>query len=366
MDNEAFVQAIEDKVKAGLGRPVEPGEGERQNIDEGSPEDVVVDTPAQEPEVAAEEAADAAEAALPDDATQDEVDAAREQAAQEYYVSRYRTREEAEAAYAAKDSTIGRMGQKLGQLERELAEARERKPEEAAEQAPAEEELDVAAWSEWADHEITTGNAENAAIRALTEGGLDGYRVLINRWMGAVDEDGEPDFEARTRAQQFNAEVRLEMQRTAGQPTQPQPVVPAQAPPPEQPRPSTDGERIAAQHILEAQYPDWEQHKEGMASIVETLDPETQQFLRSQAQMGIAGRAKSLEYLYLAARQRKAEAQRVADARSDASGDAAIVAATVASAEATTSRTPQSEAESSKQSRRNELRKEWGLAPLSE
>lgn len=314
----------------------------------------------------AEAAADAAEAALPDDASEQEVADARAAAEEQFYVAKYRTREEAEEGLKAKDSTIGRLGQRLGALERELAAAKAKPPEPEPVAETQAEELDVPAWEEWAEHQVRAGNGEQGALKALEEGGLPGYELFVNRWMAARDpETGEPDEDARLAAMQFNNAVMLELQQIRQHPQPAAPAAPAVPAPPAPPEIATaEADLQAAEHILEASYPDWRQHQERMAALIPTLPDETRAWLRAEAQIGIAGRARALEYVYLAARQQAQKAQQVADAAAEASGDAAIVAATVTSAEATRTRTPRPEAEQRALSRRNELRKEWGLEPM--
>lgn len=379
MDTTEFEKRIQEKIEAREQFVREPGPGEDTEVEAtpaaAEPPPVTPETPAT-PETpptpavdeAATAAADAAEAALPEGATADEVAEARTAAEEQFYVGHYRTKDDAEEGLKAKDSTIGRLGQRLGALERELAAAKAKpaEPETPAAETAQAEELDVPAWEEWAEHQVSNGNGEQSALKALEEGGIPGYELFMSHWMGARDpETGQPDEEQRLAAMQFNNAVLLELQQVRQQPqTQETPAAaPARPSPAAEP---ADGDLQAAEHILEAQYPDWRQHQGRMATLIPTLPDETRAWLRAEASIGIAGRARALEYVYLAARQQAQKAQATADAAAEASADAAIVAATVTSAEATRTRTPRPEAEQRALSRRNELRKEWRLPPVED
>jgi hypothetical protein len=307
-------------------------------------------TPTPEEAAGAEAAADAAEEALPDDATAEEVEEARANAESEFYLGTYRTREEAERGLAEKDALIGRHGQRIDEVTRQLEALQSER--EAVNETP--EQLDVEAWQEWAEEKIETGAGAQGALQALTEGGNQGYEIYFKAWMRDPDQAAD--------AILFNDALKLEMaaQRAAI----------ASAPTPEQLEAQAESDRLAAQAAVEARRPDLNEYRDAMAAVVDDLPQERLDWLRAQAESGREGAELALEWLYLEARVHRAgpvsaaaEAERKQRA---ASADRAKLSATTSSAEATPSRTPLSEAEKAGLAVKNRNRVAWGLDPIEE
>jgi hypothetical protein len=279
---------------------------------------------------------------LPDDATQEERDAAEEQARSEFYVGRYKTREDAERGIAEQKLTIDRQFNEMKRMREALA----------AQPEPQQQQLDLPQWEEWAQREVENGAGERGAIAALENGGYQGYQIYLKAWLD--DEDGRAD------AMLFNNAMMMEVADARAQ---------AATAPIEQ---SADPGlvMVEARRMVEAKRPDLGEYESAMVEVVEQLDEGTRAWLTEQAQEGAEGQARVLDYLYLEARTRTAPKQAEAAAREAerraTSARRAKVGATVASAEATPARTPLNEAELAVIRTKNVRRKEWGLEPLPE
>lgn len=314
-----------------------------------APADIEV-TPTPEEAAGAEAAADAAEEALPDDATDEEREQARAEAEAEFYVGRYRTREEAEKGLAEKDAMIGRLGQQAGEAQRQLEalQAEREKVDETPEQ------LDVAEWETWAEARVSEGAGNAGALEALKEGGYDGYQIYLKAWLSDPEQVGD--------ATLFNNALVVEMaeQRAAI----------ASAPSPEQLDRNAADARAAAQASVLARRPDLPEYEEAMGEVLDSLPQERLDWLRAQSESGREGMELALEWLYLEARvSRSTPSQAAAEAerkQRTASADRAKLAATTSSAEATPTRTPLTEAEKAGMAVKNRNRVAWGLDPIEE
>jgi hypothetical protein len=315
-------------------------------------EEVVAPEPTtEETAAAAEAAADAAEAELPDDATDEERAAAREEAERDFYVLRYRTREEAEAGFREKEELIGRQGLELGEMKKQLEALQAER--QAVQEQP--KQIDRAAWTEWAEQAVAEGMGAQGALEALSQGGYAGYEVYLREWLSDPEQVAE--------ATLFNNALTLEMseQRAAA----------AAAPAIEQQRAvaAADESVVAKQRLLEKR-PDLNDYEETMAEILDTLPPERRTWLRQQAESGVEGKETALEWLYLEARLSKAstvaEAAVTERKQRETSAARAKVAATTSTAEGTPTRTPLTEAERKAIALRNRNREAWGLEPLDE
>lgn len=375
MDADAFAEAIERKASEARGE--EPVEEEAPELVEPPvadvpPEEPAAEEPAEAPEPEAAEpeatdeegaaaAADEAIAELGEDATEEERETAAREAAAEFYAGRYKTREEAEEGIRQKDSTIGRLGQQVGQLRKEVEAAQEAAREQAAQEA---EELDVPAWENWASTMVEQGAGEQGAIKALEEGGYAGYEIYLNRWLAARTDEGEIDTTALAQATQFNNALMMEMAEQRAQ----QAVAERQAE--QQPEQQAPDVAAAARQIVLQRHPDIDEYEDKMTDIVHSLDPETRGWLAEQAMSGAAGTARALEYVLLQAKASRVDtqsrAQKIADEQAETAERAAKVSASVATSEAT-ARTPQrSEAEQRALDYKNERVKAMGLQPTEE
>lgn len=307
------------------------------------------------PEETLEEAQQRAEDELPSDATQEEIDAARAEAADQFYVGRYKTREEAERGLSEKDATIQRLHQERDRARQEL----EQRP--ATEAAAEPTEIDRGAWTEWAQQQIDAiedpAQAEALATRALEEGGYDGYEVFLTAWLESEDP------RVRARATTFNNRVTMEMAdmraRAAAEPIHRDNAV--------------EDARIEARDardILAARRPDFAEMEEKFADVAEGLDEETRTYLTNLAGQGVDGKMRAMEYLYLEAKSRttesRARAQRVERQQRDLADESDKLAATVTTTEAVPTRTTLSETELKARKVVNARRREWGLELLPE
>jgi hypothetical protein len=275
---------------------------------------------------------------LPEDATAEERQEAEDRAVEDFYAGRYKTREEAERGIAEKDDTIQR-------LHRERAELRQQLEAAAAEQAAVP--LDTRAWQEWAEEQVESGAGQQGALEALREGGYEGYQIYLKAWL--EDDEGRAD------AVLFNNAMMMEI---------------AQRAPAPEPERTPQEEAVAARALALQRRPDLVEYEDDMAAVVDQLAPETREWLKEEAQSGVEGKARALEYLYLEARAgrapRREAAQKRENARRRSSATAAKVDATVTSSEATPVRTPLSEAEQEALRVKNERRVAWGQEPLPE
>ena len=286
------------------------------------------DRPTEEEEAEAEAAADAAAAALPEDATDEEIETARQEARDEFYVGRYRTKEAAEAGLAEKDSTIERLFADKANLERQLREANER--QEQQEQQGEPESLDLPAWEQWAADAVEGGAGERGAMEALREGGYDGYRIYARHWLASEDP------QERAAALDFNNEVIMQVAEVRA----------AAAAERARAQPSASEESEQAARLASSWHTDYGEYSEKMTEIASSLSDEDASFLRRLANDGVEGKARALEHLYFRAKAASPPAQKTETAeaierrRRKASADAATLAATTPTAEGTTSRTP--------------------------
>jgi hypothetical protein len=270
---------------------------------------------------------------------------------EDFYVRRYKTREDAEIGFAEKDATIERQF-------RELQELRERN--EAIEQAVDAEpqQLDVQAWREWAEEQVENGLGERGAMAALAEGGEDGYDIYISAWQRSEDEEQRAiAFAFNNKVQRAFAERRVAAAMEAREPD----------------RTPTEEAQLAQQRTASL-YPDFDEYKEQMDRVATEpgLIPEsTKAFLRTLAnEGGLEGKAQVWDYLYQRAKAlgapKRAQAAQVERRQRRASADAAKTSAMVSSAEGTPTRTPLTEAEQEVIRYKNERRERWGLELLEE
>jgi hypothetical protein len=306
-----------------------------------APESEEEDTPAPSEEEAEEDAEPDAEEALDDLAEEGEEPEEEE----EFFVARYKTKEAAEEALREKDETIQRLFRERDE------ERRQREEIEEAVQQPVAQQLDVAAWHEWAEEAVANGAGKDGAMLALNQGGIAGYDLYIGHWVR--------DEEQAAEAIAFNNEVQRELNDMR--------VRAALAPQVEE-RQQADARAEAEQARREvaARYEDFESLSDEMDRLAVSLPEDQRAVLYDQAISGVEGKKLVWEHLYLLASRERAPARARANAeekkRRRASGDSAKVAATVSSSEGAAGRTPQlSEAERAVLDKRNALRKEWGL-----
>lgn len=312
--------------------------------------DAVEEQPTPEEAAAAAEAADEAEAALPDDATDEEREAARAEAEDEFYAGTYKTREEAEKGIAEQNATITRLFAERDQALRAAEEAQQQ-PEEP-------DELDVPAWDAWAQSAVENGEGHLGAIEALKNGGYEGYQLYMRHWLSATDENGDPDARQRTAATLFNNDMILEIAEVRS-------AAAAQA---QRQTPSATESLVEAQEIVRAKYPDLDNYGDAMAEVITGMSAGDTQFLRGLAESGLEGKARAIEMVLLQAKTRgpnpSARARQVERQRRASSADAATLAATTSSAEGAPARTPPPETEQIAQDRKAGLRARQSLPPL--
>lgn len=321
--------------------PEDKNEGELAATPDVEPDAEGVERDTQEAADAAA-AADAAEDALPEDATEEEIEAARAKAEEEFYVGRYKTREEAEKALEEKDRTTREALQRAARAEKEMEEMR------AAAAEAAQQPLDEESWEEWASESVEEGKGEEAALAALQTGGYEGYAIVLKHWMRA---DPGAAMVFNNLVAEERAAARANAERSAART-------------PEDDVLDRNREAAAARAKVAEKYPDYAEVEEIMDEVVDSLDDETRAWMREQSEQGVAGKARVLDYLYLAGRStkttKKALATKTERKQRRTSADAAIVSATVAAAEGTAAHTPPSEAEREGNRRKNVLRKRTG------
>jgi hypothetical protein len=353
-----FEQAVRRKRAEALGETIEeetpdaPPEEEPEPEPaerEGEPEEAPPpgeEGEGEDEEDAAAAAADAAEAELGEDATEEEISEARQAATDEFYVGRYKTREEAERGIAENHETTARLFQEINELKQQLAEP---EPE------PGPEQLDVRAWQEQAAEMVATGVGRDGALAFLREGGHEGYDIYLREWVKSEDPAQLAE------ALSFNTDYTVETARAAAQ----QVAAPALE---RDSQARSREEAEAAYGQLASIRSDLPEMRAAMDEIVDELDEGTRRWLTDQAQSGLEGKLRSLDYVYLAAKanggSRATEAQRVENARRVTSSDRAKVRGTVSSAEGTTARTSLSATEQYVLDRKNGLRRQLGLAEI--
>lgn len=333
---------------------VEP-ETEGQQV--GTPDAPVADEVQVEADrLAATEAADKAEGELPADASQEEIDAARAQAAEEFYVGRYKTRAEAEDAFAEKDRVLNESLRERAELRQQLRDQEAARLEQE-QQEP--QQIDVPVWEQWADQQVAAGRAEQAALEAIQTGGVAGYNVLLRSWMNAVDEDGEPDTRARTDAVIFNNDFVMESARIRAQ----QAVEPVL-----DDRSERNGREDAqdAEAIIKSEIKDWSKLEPHMDTALEALTPGDREYLKELAGQGVTGKVQALRFVANATRglsaEQRAQAQIRAHDEERASADRDILAATTVTSEARIPDTPRTEAQGRADKWVGDIRKEMGIA----
>lgn len=379
MDTQEFATALEQKrqeaIEERYGAPAEeaaPEGGEEGSVDQSvdAVEDGAIGDTGQEvglsPEAAPpaeeepteEEAREAAAEALGEEASEEEREAAREQASEEFYVGRYKTREEAEKALEEGRLTVDRLHSERANWERERStlvkqiEANQRAEEESR-------QLDIPAWNEWAAEAVEEGEGASGALAALSNGGYPGYEIYLKAWMGSEDPD------VRGEALAFNNQLMLEVSDLRAQRV----VAEREA---AQPAQSEAELALEARRAILARRPDFAEYEDAMNEVLDEM-PEgdtVRNYLKALAQGGVHGKERVLDHLYLEAKARSQgktrEARKAEGERRIASSQAAKVAASVSSAEATVARTPRTEAERAVIAKKNDLRERWGLAPIEE
>lgn len=319
------------------------------------PDEEIVDAEAAEPP--AEEDADPdapededeqpeGEEETPDE---EDPDADAEQDAEDFYVGRYRTREDAEAGIAEQKRTIDR-------LYREMHEQREQRQQQVEQ---PQQQVDPAAWNQWAVEAVENGAGERGAMEALQTGGQAGYDIYAAHWMASEDPA------ERAQAVAFNNEVTRAYAE--------QRAIAAVAPLlQDRQQAAAVDEAEHARAKIAARHEDFGEYEDEMNRLIEeeVLPLETRQMLHGWATSGLEGKVAAWDYLYAQAKAsavpRREQARTQERARRRTSGDAAKVAATVSSSEATPTRTTLTESERAVIGKKNELRKEWNLPLLDE
>jgi hypothetical protein len=271
---------------------------------------------------------------------------------EEFFVGRYRTKEDVEAGIREKDATIARLFRE--RIDREQGPGEQ--PQQPDQDGPV---LDRAAWSEWAQTAVEEGQGVQGALAALETGGQQGYDIYVAHWL----ESDDPS--ERAQAIAFNNEVtRQYAAQNARQAVQPE-IERVRSTPPDDPQ--------AVRQAFAAKHPDFEQLEPEMDRLIledGALDVETKQWLADLAEQGGAGKQRALEYLYMTAAATRAPVRaKVAKEerqRRKVSADEAKLAATVSSAEGSSTRTPLPEAELAVVRRRNAIREKAGMPLLPE
>lgn len=258
---------------------------------------------------------------------------------EQFYLARYKTREEAERGKAEADATIDR-------LHRERAEWQQ--------QEQQRQEFDPQAWADWSAESVANGAGEQGALDALNHGGVRAYDVYLAHWAADPDQ--------AVVALTFNNDVQRHLAT--------QHALAAVAPLlDEQKQRNVEEEAIRARSTVAARHPDFDDLEQEMDRMVleenGLLDTPTKQWLEETARtQGVQGKVNALEYLYRVASQtaspRRREAQTIERRRRKETSDAAKVSATVSSSEATGTRTPLTEAELAVLTKRNSIRAKLG------
>jgi hypothetical protein len=318
--------------------------------------DAVEELPTPEEAAAAEEAGQAAVDALPETATQEEQDAVRAQAEEEYFVGTYKTKEDAERGFEEKNLTIDRLYSEVNDLKQQISEAKE--------EAPAEVKIDPVVWDNWAAEQVAAGNGEQAALAALREVGYSGYEIVMRNWLAVTENDEMTAEEAareRAEAIMFKDAVLLEM-------TEARATSVAQQ---QDAKPDSAEAQNQAHAIALAKYPDLDQYTAEMRAEVEQMQPEDRAFLKQLAEDGVEGSARALEMVFLRAKAKKGpssqeRAQAAETRRRIASEDAATLAATTSTSEGVATRTPPPRIVDYALERKRGIRERQNLPPLEE
>jgi hypothetical protein len=157
---------------------------------------------------------------------------------EEFFVGRYRTKEDVEAGIREKDATIARLFRE--RIDREQGPGEQ--PQQPDQGGPV---LDQAAWSEWAQTAVEEGQGVQGALAALEQGGQQGYDIYVAHWL----ESDDPS--ERAQAHAFNNEVtRQYAAQNARQAVQPE-IERMRSTPPDDPQ--------AVRQAFAAKHPDFEQ-----------------------------------------------------------------------------------------------------------
>jgi hypothetical protein len=315
---------------------------------EGDPE------PLDEPDESVEEEGeeeDAAEEEQPEEEASEEPEAEEEGEPQDgFYVGRYKTKEAAEAGLREKDETITRIFRELHEQRQQI--------ETALQEQEGPDQLDVAAWQEWAENAVEAGAGPDGAIQALRTGGQHGYNLYLRAWM---DDD-----ERRADALAFNNQVMLELAEQRAR----QAIMPFTE---DLAAREQRAEAASAKERVQERFADFADYQDEMDRLIEeegALPEETKVFLADIARSSFQGKVQAWEYLYMAAARnrapQKAKASKAEAGRRRTSADQAKVQAMVSTAEGAANRTPPSAADLAVIRRKNELRKEWDLPLLPE
>ena len=326
-------QAMQDMGLLTPPQPDEPLDTEEPEVeDEPPPEDT---EPGHEEEPEPEEQEEPPQAEAPE---AEEADG--------FYVGRYRTREEAEAALAEARLTIDRLNNEKAMRERE-----EREQEQ--------QQFSPQAWHEWSAEQMEQGvDAREAANVALQHGGEAAYDIFLAHWLA--------DPEQAAQAHAFNNYVQRQV-ATQHALAAVQPLLQ------EQQTRSIESEAVQARAAVAARHPDFDELEQEMDRLVLSengpIDEGTKQWLEQTALTGgVQGKVIALEHLYAIASQtispKRRQARAAEQNRRKASADAAKVSATVSSSEASGARTPLSEAELAVLAKKNAIRAKLGQPQL--
>lgn len=287
--------------------------------------------------------------AEPDDVDLEEDDG------EEFFIGRYKTKEEAERGIAEQHATIARLFRE--RVQREQAQEEQQQQEQPVERSGPQ--LDENEWAEWAQTAVEEGQGVQGALAALEKGGPRGYDIYVGRWLESEDPS------ERAQAHAFNNEVTRQFAaQQARQAVQPE-IERVRSTPPDDPE--------AAQRAVAAKHPDFEQLRPEMDRLIVedgALDVETKNWLAELASQGGAGKVRAWEYLYMTASATRAperERTRTKEReRRKVSADEDRLAATVSSSEGASTRTPLSEAELAVIRKKNGIRAKAGMPLLPE
>ena len=354
--NEA-IQAVIEKRRAAI-RGEEVLDEEQVEADEAEAED---ESPAEVEE--GEEAGEAAEPELPAEVEEEpEVEPEAQEEEGDFFVLRYKNREEAERGYAEKEATTQRANQRAAAAEQRQAELEEQL---AAFQQYQQQsvQIDPNEWMEWAQESLQYVTPDQVWQRAWDEGGPTAADVVIQamyisdnpavrRYATQYDNALGRAFEQQEQA----PELERQRQERAAQ--------------------GYAQEAVSARAEMIRRHPDYEQAEDEMISFLTSLDDNDRVILEQVAQAGgTVGKIHALSYLYNAVRsetpERLVEARVAERKKAEERSRAKKINATVALATASPERTPLTEAEREDIVIRNRIRgsdtgKASGMALLDE
>lgn len=279
---------------------------------------------------------------------------------EEFYVGRYRTKEEAESGIREQHHTIERLFRERYQREQQAQQQQQQQAQQQGEQGE-QPKLDADTWHEWASQAVEEEQGVQGAMAALEKGGPQGYDIYVAHWLESEDP------EQRATAIAFNNEVQRQFAamhaRAAVQPQPPQQVSNGEIP---------DDPQVA-QRVVAARFADFDElipEMDRLMAAEDGLGDDTKRWLVDLAEEGGTGKARAWEYLYhtakatrLPVREQTVKKERQ---RRKVSADADKLAATVSSSEGASTRTPLSEAEQAVIRRKNGIREKAGLPLLPE